>query len=263
MPRNSMPALLPLAAWLALAAMLGGCADAIYRTTASSAAVRGLHQSIEKEFDLLVKDFDAADGKGDVELCAPVRFAVARFAVYQALEERKNSGLEQMTRFISRARRTLASSEARFNSRKCVDSDGDGLTDLAEVRRYKTNRNNADTDGDGLSDGAEIKRHRTDPLRFDTDGDLLGDGEEALYLKLSPKHPDSDGDGYADGFAVTRGTDPRDHCSKPLRGPRFKGPWMKCKRSLTGRPNRRTRQTFRPNGEPLLNKNFSRGPLNP
>ena len=251
------------ALWLLFAVILGGCAAYGYGTAARPAAVRDLQQSIEKEFDLLVKDFDAADGKGDVELCAPVRFAVARFAVYQALEERKKSGLEQMTRFISRARRTLASSEARFNSKKCVDSDGDGLTDLAEVRRYKTNRNNADTDGDGLSDGAEIKRHRTDPLRFDTDGDLLSDGEEAIYLKLSPKHPDSDGDGYADGFEVTRGTNPRDHCSKPLRGPRLKGPWMKCKRSLTGKPARRPRKTLRPNGEPLLNKNFSHGPLNP
>ncbi|MCH7630608.1 MAG: DUF2155 domain-containing protein, partial [Proteobacteria bacterium] len=76
---------------------------------------------------------------------------------------------------------------------------------------------------DVLADGAEVLRYRTNPLQFDTDGDLLSDGEEVLYLKLSPKNPDSDRDGYSDGYEVTRGTNPRDHCSRPLRGPRFPG----------------------------------------
>ncbi|HHD92721.1 MAG TPA: hypothetical protein ENL06_03880, partial [Candidatus Portnoybacteria bacterium] len=37
------------------------------------------------------------------------------------------------------------------------DSDGDGISDFAEITIYHTNPNNSDTDKDGLSDGDEIK----------------------------------------------------------------------------------------------------------
>ena len=37
------------------------------------------------------------------------------------------------------------------------DSDGDGISDFAEITIYHTDPNNPDTDGDGLSDGNEIK----------------------------------------------------------------------------------------------------------
>lgn len=212
-----------------LAGMVVGCAAYWPGNAVDPSAARHLRQSIQLEFEYLVKTFDAHDSKGDVELCAPKRFAVARFAVYQAIEERRNAGMEQMTRFISRAHRILTSAVSQLQTEKCVDSDGDGLTDLAELRRYKTNPASADTDSDGLSDGAEIHRYRTDPLRSDTDGDLLDDGEEAIYRRLSPLHPDSDGDGYTDGIEVARGTDPRDQCSYPSTGPRRPGPWTKCK----------------------------------
>ena len=180
--------------------------------------------------------------------------------------------MAQMTRFIMRARRALTSSGEKLKSRECVDSDGDGLTDLAEVRRYKTNPNNADTDADGLADGLEVRRYRTDPLNFDTDGDLLSDGEEVIYFKVSPNHPDSDRDGYTDGFEVTRGTDPGDQCSRPVRGPRTPGPWAKCKRSLTGKSRRQravrrrraVRRPIRRGGtSPLFNESITRNPLNP
>ncbi len=220
---------LPVLAVIVLAAAMGGCAEYGFNTSISSAAAKSLKESIQKEFDLMVQDFDALDAKGEAELCTPLRFAVARFAVYQAIEEGRKTGMAQMTRFITRARRALTSTGEKLKSRKCVDSDGDGLTDLAEVRRYKTNPNNADTDADGLADGLEVRRHRTNPLNFDTDGDLLSDGEEAIYFKVSPNHPDSDRDGYTDGFEVTRGTDPGDQCSRPVRGPRAPGPWAKCK----------------------------------
>lgn len=225
--------------------ILAGCAAYWPGDSVNPAAARQLQQSIQKEFDYLVKTFDAHDGKGDVELCAPKRFAVARFAVYQAVAERKNAGMAQMTRFIGRAHRMLTHAVTQLKSGKCVDSDGDGLTDLVEIRRYKTNPTSADTDRDGLSDGAEIRRYRTDPLRSDTDGDLLDDGEE-IYRRSSPLHPDSDGDGYTDGIEVARGTDPRNQCSYPSTGPRRPGPWTKCKSPATGKKAGRKIRQFKP-----------------
>ena len=37
-----------------------------------------------------------------------------------------------------------------------------------------------DTDGDGISDDAEVSVYHTDPLTYDTDGDGVGDGSEVL-----------------------------------------------------------------------------------
>ena len=77
------------------------------------------------------------------------------------------------------------------------DTDGDGLTDDAELRRYLTDPRKRDTDRDGLerqgrgpppphrsaasgtptatacSDGAEVRRYKTSPRKEDTDGDGL------------------------------------------------------------------------------------------
>ena len=61
-----------------------------------------------------------------------------------------------------------------------LDSDGDGLTDSAEVNTYSTDPNNADTDGDGLTDYEEVDIHLTDPNNSDTDGDGFLDGEEIM-----------------------------------------------------------------------------------
>jgi hypothetical protein len=41
-----------------------------------------------------------------------------------------------------------------------------------------TDPNNPDTDGDGLSDGAEVHVHGTNPLLTDSDGDGFTDGFE-------------------------------------------------------------------------------------
>lgn len=225
-------ALLKTMLFFALFTMLAGCAN-YWTGTVDPGAARHLYQSIQKEFDYLVSEFDSYDSKGDIEYCAPREFAVARFAVYQVIEERKNAEMAQLTRFISRAHRMLNAAVTQYKRGTCVDSDGDGLTDLAEVRIYKTNPASADTDGDGLFDGEEIRRYRTNPLRRDTDGDLLDDGEEVRYRHSSPLHPDSDGDGYTDGLEVARGTDPRNQCSHPSSGPRRPGPWTKCQSRQT------------------------------
>lgn len=75
------------------------------------------------------------------------------------------------------------------------DRDGDGLPDGRETE-FGCNPDMWDSDGDGLSDYAEIVKHRTDPLVPDSDGDGIGDGDwqerrEYVYtieieLKLRP-----------------------------------------------------------------------------
>lgn len=64
------------------------------------------------------------------------------------------------------------------------DTDGDGLTDAAEIRGdhgYVTDPDSADTDGDGISDYDEIMRtlgFATNPLLADTDDDGINDLNE-------------------------------------------------------------------------------------
>lgn len=57
------------------------------------------------------------------------------------------------------------------------DRDGDGLTD-AEESALGTNSEAPDTDSDGLSDLDEVKIYKTDPLNPDTDRDGYFDGLE-------------------------------------------------------------------------------------
>ena len=61
----------------------------------------------------------------------------------------------------------------------------------------------SDTDGDGLSDGAEVNTYLTDPTVADSDGDGIDDGDEVSsgYDPLNPSDPkftDGDGDGLRD-----------------------------------------------------------------
>jgi hypothetical protein len=57
------------------------------------------------------------------------------------------------------------------------DPDHDRVDNLREYRAH-TNPRRPDSDGDGLSDYAEVKRHRTNPRRADTDGDGFSDRAE-------------------------------------------------------------------------------------
>jgi outer membrane protein OmpA-like peptidoglycan-associated protein len=85
---------------------------------------------------------------------------------------------------------------------KVADTDGDGLKDGEEVKRYRTNPLNPDTDGDGLSDGDEVFKYKTDPTKADTDGDGLSDGDEVMKYKTDPLKMDTDGDGLTDGEEI-------------------------------------------------------------
>ena len=77
------------------------------------------------------------------------------------------------------------------------DPDGDDLVNLSE-QDAGTDPNAEDSDGDGLTDGAEINTHGSDPAKADTDGDGLDDPAE-LAAGTDPRNVDSDGDGVSDG----------------------------------------------------------------
>jgi len=93
---------------------------------------------------------------------------------------------------------------------KTKDSDNDGLNDYNENNLYHTDPLNPDTDGDRLSDGAEVLDNHTDPNKADTDDDGLNDYEELYEYGTNPLNPDSDSDGLLDGEERDYGTDPLD-----------------------------------------------------
>jgi len=71
-----------------------------------------------------------------------------------------------------------------------LDDDNDGLTDTDEAF-YNTDPFVADTDGDNLTDGAEVHMYLTDPLLVDTDGDGLNDDTEVLTYATDPNSSNS------------------------------------------------------------------------
>jgi hypothetical protein len=89
-----------------------------------------------------------------------------------------------------------------------ADTDGDGLSDYAEVMLHGTRPDRVDTDGDGLNDRAEAVTYETDPLAADSDGDGLNDYAEIVQWGTDPWAMDSDGDGLSDQWEVTMGLNP-------------------------------------------------------
>lgn len=89
------------------------------------------------------------------------------------------------------------SSTIALSSQAFRDTDQDALYDIVE-QLLGTNPNNSDTDTDGLSDFAELRRYWTNPTKADTDSDGLTDGTE-IRLGTSPFLVDSDGDYWTDG----------------------------------------------------------------
>lgn len=59
-----------------------------------------------------------------------------------------------------------------------ADTDGDGYTDGQEVQNGHDPLKAADMDADGLSDMDEVVKYKTNPNKFDTDGDGYSDGIE-------------------------------------------------------------------------------------
>jgi hypothetical protein len=74
-----------------------------------------------------------------------------------------------------------------------TDDDGDGVPDATE-NVLGTDPENADSDGDGLSDGAEVNVHFTNPSEGDSDGDGVSDRDE-LVAGADPRDPADEGRG--------------------------------------------------------------------
>jgi pimeloyl-ACP methyl ester carboxylesterase len=62
-----------------------------------------------------------------------------------------------------------------------TDSDGDGLTNDAEIYYHETDPNDWDSDNDGLSDYDEVAIYATDPNDSNTDNDWIQDGDEVEW----------------------------------------------------------------------------------
>ncbi len=93
------------------------------------------------------------------------------------------------------------------------DSDGDTISDGAEVVSWGSDPTSDDSDGDGVKDQDEIARDpSTNPAKADTDGDGLNDGDE-IAANTDPTLPDTDGDSYEDGLETQFGSDPADSAS--------------------------------------------------
>jgi len=96
-----------------------------------------------------------------------------------------------------------------------TDTDGDGLSDGAEVNTHLTNPVLDDSDGDGLTDGAELNTHNSNPKLADTDGDGLSDFAEVVTHGTNPAAKDSDADGFDDLFEINTGFNPTQAGSTP------------------------------------------------
>ncbi|WP_406037557.1 hypothetical protein OG799_23265 [Micromonospora sp. NBC_00898] len=73
-----------------------------------------------------------------------------------------------------------------------TDADGDGLADIFEEEQG-SDPANPDSDGDGLSDGAEVDTYLINPVAADTDADGLRDDYELAHVEdqgLDPALPD-------------------------------------------------------------------------
>jgi|GEM_PF-1271156 len=92
-----------------------------------------------------------------------------------------------------------------------LDGDSDGLNNAGEYANG-TDIALADTDGDALTDGAEVTLHNTDPTLADTDADAMDDGFEVAFglnaRDAADAGIDSDGDGLINKGEAYFNTDP-------------------------------------------------------
>jgi len=96
------------------------------------------------------------------------------------------------------------------------DPDNDTLDNAGELAAG-TSPVVADTDGDTLSDGAEVSIHKSDPARRDTDADRLTDADEVNIHQTDPAKADTDDDSFEDLVELLSGSDPKDALSRPIK----------------------------------------------
>lgn len=101
------------------------------------------------------------------------------------------------------------------------DIDGDGISNVEEIQKYRTNPRVVDTDGDGVSDGVEVEEGTSasnfnDPGHVitphvpveakigvnDIDGDGLADMDEIGIYLTDPHVADTDNDGFLDAYEI-------------------------------------------------------------
>lgn len=108
------------------------------------------------------------------------------------------------------------------------DSDGDGLSDAAELAAG-TQTANPDSDGDGIPDGWEVANglnpNNASDASADADGDGLSNLEE-FNAGTNPNNPDTDNDGFSDKTEADNGTAPSDPSNYPII-------WMKTFREAS------------------------------
>ncbi|MDD1778837.1 MAG: VCBS repeat-containing protein [Candidatus Helarchaeota archaeon] len=87
-----------------------------------------------------------------------------------------------------------------------LDSDGDNLSDVMEILTYRTYPNFKDSDFDNLTDWQELFVYHTNATNPNSDGDYLTDWED-LLVGFDPRNPDSDHDGYLDSWSYFQDSD--------------------------------------------------------
>lgn len=148
--------------------------------------------------DMVLHDTDSdMDGLADIW----ERFYVGNLTTMNQITDFDGDGLVDREEFAVGSNPTTS------------DSDGDGLSDLDEVKTYGTNPASTDTDGDGLTDDAEIQQYGTNPTKVDSDGDGISDGDEikgTAGFVTDPLNADTDGDGMKDDVEIANGYNPTD-----------------------------------------------------
>ena len=99
---------------------------------------------------------------------------------------------DQFNAYLYNVERRLGSVSffGRIDSDLTVDSDDDGIIDIAETGLLGTDPNNADSDGDGINDYREVFEIGSNPLADDSDLDGVADGQE-LDRNLNPLKSDN------------------------------------------------------------------------